>query len=258
MMRLAVLSDIHGNWHAYEAVLADLESVGEIDVIWYLGDYAAFGPRPAECIRQVQAHQKELGEDKVKVIGGNTDRYLVTGERFVMPPAADEQAFRRLHRARTTTDALLNWNLEQLTWEDYQFLASTLGKETSLKVPGYGHVIGYHAVPGNDEAMLRPDTPEEEAADYLLDREGILAIGGHIHVQMDRQLGRWRVINVGSIGMSFDMPGKAQWGLFTFEDNHVTVELRAIDYDVDAALKDMQATDYPAPEWAARRLREGR
>jgi predicted phosphodiesterase len=255
-MKLAVLSDIHGNWHAYQAVLADLKSVGEVDMIWYLGDYVAFGAS-VKCLQQIKAHQDELGKEKVKIIGGNTDRYLITGERFVVPPVPTEEAFNRLYQTRTTIDSVFNWNLKQLTWEDYQFLASTLGKETSLKVPGYGTVIGYHAVPGNDEHILNPATSEEEVLDYLLDREGVLAVGGHIHVQMDRQLGRWRVINVGSIGMSFDMPGKAQWGLFTFKDGKVNVDLRAVEYDIEAAINDMKASDYPAVEWAARRLQEG-
>src|SRR5215510_1606230 len=54
-MRLAVISDIHGNLAALEAVLYDLESLGGADLTWCLGDLAAFGPRPAECIRRIKA-----------------------------------------------------------------------------------------------------------------------------------------------------------------------------------------------------------
>lgn len=254
-MRLAVLSDIHGNLVAMEAALTDLESVGEVDRVWFLGDLAAFGSRPAECVRRLREVGEHFGKEKFRAIGGNTDRYLVTGERFKIPPAADEAAFAKLLNARQTTDAMLNWNLAQLTWEDYEYLAKLIGRETSLKADGYGYVIGYHAIPGDDEAMLRPDTSEEEAADALLDREGRLAIGGHIHVQMDRTVGRWRIINVGSIGMSADMPGKAQWGLFTFENGEVTVDLRAVEYDVDEAIADLKATGHPAPTFAEKRLR---
>lgn len=255
-MRLAVISDVHGNLTALEAALADLTAVGEVDQVWHLGDYAAFGPRPAACIRRIQEQQAALGEDKVQIIGGNTDRYLLTGERFRMPPAKDADAFARLHDARVKVDAVLNWNLAQLSWEDYEFLVKTLGKETHLHAPGFGHVIGYHAVPGDDEAMLRPDTDDEQVADFLLDREGSLAIGGHIHVQMDRSLAGWRVINVGSVGMSFDMPGRAQWGLFTFaEDGTLTVDLRAPAYDTQAAIADLHASGHPEADWAIRRLR---
>ena len=103
--------------------------------------------------------------------------------------------------------------------------------------------------------MLRPDTPEEEAADTLLDRQGRMGIGGHTHVQMDRKVGHWRVINVGSVGLSIDMPGRAQWGLFTFEDGDVMVDLRAAPYDVDAAIDDLEAAGFPLPEWWINRAR---
>jgi hypothetical protein len=87
---------------------------------------------------------------------------------------------------------------------------SKLGGECELHADGYGYVIGYHGTPGNDEGLLTPVMDEEEAADALLDREGRLGIGGHIHIQMDRMLERvgWRVINIGSIGISKDMPAK--------------------------------------------------
>ncbi|MFW5748337.1 MAG: metallophosphoesterase family protein [Chloroflexota bacterium] len=254
-MRLAVISDIHGNLTALDAVLADLAGVGEVDRVWHLGDYAAFGGRPSECIQRVRQQQADLGEDRVRVIGGNTDRYLVTGERFPQPPAKDEESFSKLARIRSNADIALNWNLERINWSDYEWLAGVIGKEADLHVKGYGHVIGYHAVPGDDEAMLRPDTPEEQAADYLLDREGRLAIGGHTHIQMDREIGDWRVLNVGSVGMSFEKPGMAQWGLLTFsDDGEVSVDLRNIPYDVDAMIADLRQVDYPNVEWAIKRL----
>jgi predicted phosphodiesterase len=254
-MRLAVLSDIHGNLIALEAALADMASVGAVDMTWCLGDLAAFGSRPAECIRRIKALAAANEGKTFKVIGGNTDRYLVTGERMRTRSAKDEETFKKLADDWGMRDTILNWNVKQLSFEDYEFLKKMRGAELSLEAPGYGHVIGYHAVPGDDEAALTADTPVNEALDFLLDREGHLAVGGHIHRQMDRDLGRWRVINVGSVGMAFDTPGQAGWGLFTFDADRVTVELRRVPYDVDAAIADLHAADYPVPEWAAARLR---
>ncbi len=255
-MRIALLSDIHGNWHALKAVLADLSTAGEMDYIWCLGDLAAFGGRPAECIRRVRELEEQYGKDKCKVLGGNTDRYLVTGERFPQRPAKDAEAFARLARDWTTRDAILNWNLQQLLWDDYQYLASIIGKETWVYADNYGGIIGYHAIPGDDEAMnLRPDSPDEEARDALLDRQGRMGIGGHTHLPMDRDLGRWRAINPGSVGLSFTQKGKAEWGIVTIDRGEAHVELRAIPYDVEAAIADLAASDYPYVEWAATRLR---
>ncbi len=252
-MRLAVISDIHGNLTALEAVLMDLQSVGEVDLIWHLGDYVAFGPDGKHVIDRVREQITQLGEDKVKAIGGNTDRYLITGQRFNQPPAEDEEAFNKLHATRETINAALQWNFAQLTWEDYQWLTKTLGRELHVDVPGYGTVIGFHAVPGNDETFLDADTPDEEAADYLLDREGRLAIGGHTHKPTQREIGTWHMINPGSVGASFHA-GKAEWALITFADGVANVDLRVVDYDTDALKASIMQSDFPLKEWAIKRL----
>jgi predicted phosphodiesterase len=253
-MRLAVISDIHGNLVALETALADLEAT-QPDIVWCLGDLAAAGPRPAECIRRIRAAREAFGEKKFHVIGGNADRYMVTGERFPVPPVKDEASFKGLADGWQQRDTTTNWGVSQIAYEDYEYLAKIIGQEVALEVEGYGWVIGYHAVPGNDETQIKPDTPEEEVLDALLDREGRLAVGGHIHVQMDRDLGNWRVVNVGSVGFSLDMPGKAQWGLFTFEHGAVTVDLRAVPYDVAAVLADLETVGHPTAEWVINRFK---
>lgn len=256
-MRLAVFSDIHGNLVALEAVLADFEAAGGADRVWILGDLAAFGPRPAACVARLRDLRETLGKDNVQMIGGNTDRYLVTGERMRTAPAADEETFAKLAHNWQERDTALNWSAGQLAWADYEMLKGLLGRELGLTVEGYGYVIGYHGTPGDDEGFLTPETPAEEAEDCLLDREGRLGIGGHIHRQMDRALGRWRVVNVGSVGLSFDQPGRAQWGLFTFEGGEVEVDLRAVDYPLARLEADLYAVDYPVADWFWRFARLG-
>lgn len=254
-MRLAVLSDIHGNLAALEAVLADLASVGLVEKIWVLGDLALFGPEPAACVDRVRQMQADHAKDVVQVIGGNTDRYLVTGQSPQLPAIKDAEALpQRIAQLREGCTLRL-WTLEQLSWEAYEFLAKIVGQELALKVPEYGTVVGFHAVPGDDEpTALRPDSPDEEAADALLDREGRLALAGHTHLRMDRTVGRWRVINPGSVGLSFSQVGMAEWALLTFNGGQVEVDLRAVPYDPDAVLARAQHVSYPLPEALANRL----
>ncbi len=254
-MRLAIFSDIHGNLTAFEAVLKDMEQVGGIDLTWCLGDVAAFGPYPVECLRRVKA-LAEADEGKTfKVIGGNTDRYLLTGERPKFPFPADEAGLNRFKSEwRSINDALL-WAVDQLNYADYEFLKKIDGQELSKKIDGYGYMIGYHAIPGNDETALFPDTPEEEARDFFIDREGAIGVGGHTHIQMDRMLGRWRAINVGSVGAPMDVKGQASWGLFTFENGKVEVDLRRVPFDPEAIVSELKGVGYPSVEWTAGRLR---
>ena len=77
-------------------------------------------------------------------------------------------------------------------------------------------------------SSLRPDSPDEEAADALLDRGGRLALCGHTHLAMDRQVDAWRVINPGSVGLSVGNPGLAEWALLEWRDGALTVDLRRV------------------------------
>lgn len=254
-MRLALLSDIHGNLIALEAVLADLEAVGGADTVWVLGDLAAFGSRPTECVQRIMALREERGKDHFKIIGGNTDRYLVTGERFPMRPAKDEEKLDKMRATWRSMGTILQWNVEQLGFAEYEYLGSILKKELALKVQDYGWVIGFHAIPGDDEAFLKADTPESEVLDMLLDREGSLAVYGHTHVQLDRTVGTWRIVNPGSIGSSVTHPGQAQWALLTFDNGSVSVDLRSVPFDIDSAIADLDVVGYPVPEWIVGALR---
>ncbi|MBE2271033.1 MAG: metallophosphoesterase family protein [Anaerolinea sp.] len=259
-MRLAVISDTHGNLLALEAVLADLEARGGWDHLWFLGDLAAFGPRPAECVRRIKAFADAASEGDKKgtfrAIRGNTDRWIVHGTRPKAQGVETAEDLPKMINTFRSQGAALIWALEQMSYDEYDFLRKLPG-ECDLHVPGFGHVIGYHGTPGDDEGYLTPESTDEEAADALLDREGRLGIGGHIHRQMDRQLsiGGWRVINVGSVGMSFETPGIAQYGMLTFTGDAVQVDLRGVPYDLDAVIAEFAAVGHPAPEWATKVFR---
>lgn len=254
-MRLAIISDIHGNLTALETVLADLDTCGDFDQIWCLGDLAALGGQPHECVRTLLDLRDRHGQDKFKIIGGNSDRYLATGARMASAPPNDEPDFAVWRDGILKTNAVLAWNLSRLSWDDFELLRDSLGRELRLNVEGFGQVIGFHAIPGDDESpALRPDSPDEEANDALLDREGVLALCGHTHLAMDRQLGRWRVINPGSVGMSAGNPGVAEWAILEWRDGALSLDLRRLPYDVEAALRAWDALGYPELEWVRPRL----
>ena len=246
-MRIAVFSDIHGNEPAFQAALADLKAQGDAEQIWFLGDYAAAGPRPAECIRRCLAILAERGKDKVRCIGGNTDRYLVHGERKSLPAMKDAAELARHKKFMHQTSANLDWTLAQLGWEEYDFLRGTIGVEIAHDQPDYGWCHAYHAVPGDDEDVLLPDTPEDIALDFLLEREGRLGIGGHVHLQYDRQVGPWRLLNPGSIGASRDAAGSATWTLLEFAGAELEVTPRVVPYDVAAHQAQLEESGFPYP-----------
>jgi predicted phosphodiesterase len=248
-MRLAVLADIHGNLDALDAVLADLEARGGADKVWALGDLAAFCPHPAETLARIQAIPN------AQVISGNTDRYLVTGRRPAMP-VGDEAAWANMADALEAREGGFAWAVGRLDYAAYEYL-SKLPPELHLEVPGYGWVVGFHAVPGDDEgSALRPDSADDEAADALLDRQGRLALCGHTHWPMDRQVDGWRVINPGSLGMPLDGDRRAPYAILDFDDaGSLDVTFARAAYDVDAVIDKVVA---PNREWVTGILRTAR
>ncbi|HLY26066.1 MAG TPA: metallophosphoesterase family protein [Aggregatilineales bacterium] len=245
-MRLAILSDIHGNLLALQAVLDDLKQAGGADKTWVLGDLCAFGPRPAECLQLVR------DIPQVEVIGGNTERYVVMGQ---FPGFTGETRPKDAEQWRAAPGQMLQsaeniaWTMSKLSFADYEYLAK-LHHRLEVEIPAYGWAIGYHAVPGDDETRLLPDTPVEEALDHFLDAEGRIGFGGHTHLPMDRDLGRWRVVNVGSVGLPRD-EARASYVVMTFEQGAPTVEFRRVAFDTEAIFADLRQQGHPAADFIA-------
>ena len=254
-MRLAIISDIHGNFPALQAVFDDMERCGGFDLIWCLGDLAALGGQPHECVQALLNLREQRGEDQVKIIGGNTDRYLATGARIAFAPPKAENEYQAYRNNIVSMSAINAWNMERLSWPEFSLLRDIIGRELKLDVAGYGRVIGFHAIPGDDESLaLRPDSADEEAADALLDRGGRLALCGHTHLALDRQVDGWTVINPGSVGLSFGVPGSAEWAILEWADGALTVDLRRAPYDVAATLREWETLGYPAMDWIRPKL----
>ncbi len=245
-MHFAVFSDVHGNLAALDVMLDDLARIGEVDQIWFLGDFVLMGSRPAQCVQRLRALHEQHGKEKVRYIGGNTDRYIVTGERPHLDIPSDESAYETHRKRNRQFEAVYQWTANQLNFADYQFLQHLLGRELHQHIDGYSTLIGVHAIPGSDDSnALRPTTPDEVAADALLDREGRVLVAGHTHLKMDRTLGRWRVLNPGSVGMSFSAPGMAEWLLLTITADGIETDFRSVPYDLERMLADAAATSYP-------------
>lgn len=248
-MRLAVLSDIHGNLEALQAVLAHLEQSGGADKVWVLGDLTVLGTNPAECVQLVASLPN------VEVIRGNVDRYLMSGARFHMPTPTNAEEWPNIIENTRQRDAIYTWTAERLGWAEAEYLLK-LGTDLSLEVPNYGWVVGFHAIPGDDEGVLTPDSSDHDIRDALLDREGRLAFGGHTHLPMDRDLGDWRMVNPGSVGLPFDGDARAAYALAEFDDHgRLNLDLRRVAYDVEQSIAKLMASDLPQRDKYAAWLR---
>jgi predicted phosphodiesterase len=200
-MRVAALYDVHGNLPALEAVLEEVERE-QPDAIVFGGDIIA-GPMPRETLERV----RNLGE-KAHLIRGNADRI----------------ALEYRHGLRRERAGLGDWVGEQLTDEEAELLGS-LPVTITLDVGGLGPTCFCHATPRDDEEVFTERDPDRVVAEMLAGTEESTIVCGHTHMQVDRRVGRWRVINAGSVGFAHDAPG-AHWALLGPD-----VELRRTEYD---------------------------
>jgi predicted phosphodiesterase len=241
---VAIISDMHGNAAALEAVLADLD--GEAyDALVVAGDLAALGPRPKETMARIRALE-------APTILGNTDAYLVDTPS---PPAVAE---------------LVAWVKSQLNAGDVAFLTS-LPREHRITPPSgtspRDDLLIVHATPTDIEAVLSlepdafgesPPTPEDEAAAMLGDAVANLIVFGHIHRFSNGTVRGQRLASVGAVGFPFDGDTRAAYGLATWDGTTWTLAARRVAYDHEAVIADLLAGDNPVATLAAERLRTAR
>lgn len=226
-VRLAIVSDIHGNLAALDAVLADLAEVRP-DRVVHGGDLALNGPRPAECLALVRSR----GWEGVR---GNTDQALWDRDSHPVPPPAA---------------AAGDWTRERLGEGDLTWLRSL-----PLEWRDDGAVALVHAVPGDVWPVVQAGAPDQDLRATYGPLNARLAVYCHIHVPFVRRLGDdLTVANTGSVGLPFDGDPRAAYLLV--EDGAAST--RRVEYDVDRAVHDLHATGHPRAAELERTYREGR
>ncbi|WP_234046954.1 metallophosphoesterase family protein [Streptomyces adelaidensis] len=214
LLRVAVLSDIHGVFPALEAVLAEPE-VRAADRVVLTGDIAA-GPQPAEVLDLL------LGEgERVVWIGGNADRELVEycrGERDEIP------------------DPIGPYAADALRPDQVEFLAA-LPRTRTLEIEGLGRVLFCHATPRNDEEVVLVDSRPARWAEVFADVPADIrtVVCGHTHMPYTRLAHGRQIVNPGSVGMPYGRPG-AHWALLG-----PGIDLRTTDFDIPVAIARLTA-----------------
>lgn len=229
-MRVAAIYDIHGNLPALEAVLQEIRAAG-VDLIVVGGDVLP-GPMPVETLSSLLKL-----ETPIQFIRGN-------GEAAVLAQLAGTESGTLPEQAREA----IRWTAQQLSPEHQRVIASWPAT-FRLAVRGLGQVLFCHATPRSDTEIFTRLTPEERLLPVFEEVAEPVAVCGHTHMQFDRMVGTIRVVNVGSVGMPFGLPG-AHWLLLG-----PNVELRHTAYDLKRAAERIRATKYPqAEDFAARNI----
>lgn len=226
-MRVALISDLHGNLTALETVLDDLAR-GRPERVLCLGDVAATGPQPRETVERL----REVG---CPVVMGNADDELLRP----IPDAGDEEGRRIVEIDR--------WCAEQLAPEHLDYLREfrptvemPLGSDRTL--------LCFHGSPRSFDDAIIATTPEEELARMLSGHEAAVMAGGHTHEQFVRPHGKTTLLNPGSVGLN---PPVAEYALVHLHDGRLAVELHRLPLDTAKVRREALDSGMPHAGWWA-------
>jgi diadenosine tetraphosphatase ApaH/serine/threonine PP2A family protein phosphatase len=242
-LRIAVISDIHGNWHAFEAVLADAAEEG-VDETWCLGDIVGYGPQPNRCVEEARA---------------NSDVCLLGNHDLAALGDVDLATFS--HDAATSA----RWTIDVLEPESLEYLRSLQPKGEREGVEFF------HASPRDPVWEYVLSEPAVRAALELT--SSFLVLVGHSHIPIALRLsdgaalagglakggselelseGRW-LLNPGSVGQPRDGDPRAAYLLIDLEAK--TAHFRRVPYDIAATQAEIREAGLP--ETLAERLEVG-
>jgi predicted phosphodiesterase len=225
-MRVAIVSDIHGNFVALKALLSDIQRrrIGEV---LCLGDVAATGPQPCEVIELLQSA-------KWPCVMGNTDEALARGVPDI-PPAKEWKHLPRKEKTRILE--LDEWTRKQLRKSHRNYL-STFKPTLTFKLGKGPTLLCYHGSPRSNQEEIEATTPDKELSSYLRGHDADIFAGGHTHTQMFRRFRRSIILNPGSVGLPFQLESsgrlrnqtRAEYAIVNFPRKTFSLELLSVPY----------------------------
>jgi predicted phosphodiesterase len=238
-MRVALISDIHGNATALQAVLDDIATAA-VDEVVCLGDAATLGPEPSRTLELIDTHCATF-------IAGNHEQFLLD------PPSVHGYT-----QVPIVLEAIA-WCVDSLGDDERRVLERAV---PLARLPlGRSELLAYHGTPRSNVENLLATTPADEV-DAMLDghRAPVMA-GGHTHIPMLRRHDRELLLNPGSVGMPFErFVGAAPPTVLPYAEyaivhspgdassphaTDVRVELRRVHVDLSELVRTLRASANP-------------
>ena len=239
-MRLAVISDIHGECFALDQVIQDIQRQG-IEQMVCLGDALKGGSQPAETLAL-------LRELNCPVVMGNADAWLITGQQT----SAGEETSEQQREVRA-------WSLAQLSESDIVFVQQF---RSTLEIPleDEKNLLCFHGSPRSFDETILPETPDDVVRQFLDGYDATLKCGGHTHTQQMRRLGNSWYFNPGSVSLAYNWElsdlaqGRmrvdpwADYAIVTSEEGCLGITFRHIPFDINELFRIIRASGRPYAE----------
>ena len=233
-MKLAILSDIHANKHALDAVLDDIKRQAAERII-VNGDMVNRGPNNLAVMERIWQGVEDEG---FTVVLGNHDDLM---RKWIdrdddLPADWFESPF------WTST----GWAAEQLEAAGWIDRVRLLPMTHRVELPGAPTVLIAHGSPRHYREGLSPRLPDESISEILQMHPADVLVGSHTHDPMQRTWGRHQILNTGAVGVPFNRDPKAQYLILELVENKWQADFRRVPYDRQAALDAFDSSGYLA------------
>jgi predicted phosphodiesterase len=220
-VRVAILSDIHGNAVALEACLADLAAAGGAERIVAAGDLCMDGPRPRKVLKRL----KDAGAN---VVRGNTDRMIALDD-----PAQYDEAERES----------IMWQRGALG-QDWVAWLGAAPITVAIGTSADGLLIT-HATPAKDDEHVWPDASDEQLERITAGVVQRTIAFGHLHVPYVRMWRDRTFVNVASAGLPKDGDPRAHYAILTQQNGGWSVRSRRVPFDVGKVERQIRKSGMP-------------
>lgn len=239
-MKIAVISDIHGNMEALNAVLEDIKEEN-CNKMYCLGDYAMAGPEPVETINKIIELQNEID---IKMIQGNTDLMIADYSEKIydaLKPVAPVMA-----------EALKN-DYEIIPEEQLIFLKN-LPPQLEIEEDGV-KILLVHGSPRKNNENILPDLPLSEIEEMVEGTNADVILCGHTHIPCGYQTSdKKTVVNDGSVGRPFTEKPEACYLILTINNGKCLFEHKFVEYNNKKASEKMLKRTFEGKEKLAQTL----
>jgi putative phosphoesterase len=233
-LRIAILSDIHGNAHALDRCLDDLASRGGADVVVAAGDLCLDGPRPKQVLKRLEA----VG---ARCLRGNTDRFVGTAD---LAQLDDEDA------------RGVSWVRERIG-DDWTRRLGELPFSIAFG-DGEDGLLVCHANPTSDDEHVWPDA-YDDTLERLFDGVVQRTIAfGHLHLPYVRVWRGRTLVNVASAGLPKDGDPHAHYAILTWRSGGWEVQSRHVRFDVEKVVRQLRKSGIPDADARIATLRRHR
>ena len=239
-MKIAVISDIHGNMEALNSVLDNIKT-NNCDKIFCLGDYAMAGPEPVETIEKFLELKNQLD---ITMIQGNTDWMIAN---------YTEEVYKAIKGAAPVMAEALKNDFEIIPDSQREFLKN-LPEKIQVEEDGV-KILLVHGSPRKNNENILPDTPLEEVEQMVQGVDADVVLCGHTHMPCGFQTSnKITVVNVGSVGRPFTDEPKSCYLILTINNGKYLFEHKFVEYDNKKSSEKMLLRSFSGREKLAQTL----